>query len=134
MKPFEKFKADFQGKKILVFGLGLLGRGVGVAKTFAEIGCNVLVTDKKSPKVLQKSLDKLKAYKITYRIGEHRREDFLSADVIVRNPSVPSKHEFLQLALDRKIPIVMDTSLFAKYFPGKIIGITGTLLNLVNVK
>jgi UDP-N-acetylmuramoylalanine--D-glutamate ligase len=58
-------------------GLGRLGRGVGNARFLAEQGAEVLVTDKKDEEELRESVDELRGYEnITFRLGEHREEDF----------------------------------------------------------
>jgi UDP-N-acetylmuramoylalanine--D-glutamate ligase len=49
----------FQGKKITLMGLGLLGRGVGDAEYLAECGAKLTVTDLKSKEQLKDSLERL---------------------------------------------------------------------------
>ena len=126
MTPFEKFKKVYRGKKVLVMGLGLLGGGVGVAKIFAEIGAEVTVTDIKKEKELALSLRKLEGLPIKFVLGKHRKKDFETHDLIIRNPAVPRNSPFLQIARKKKIPITMDTALFAKFCPRSIVGVTGT--------
>jgi UDP-N-acetylmuramoylalanine--D-glutamate ligase len=126
MTAFAKFKKDFQGKRVLILGIGVLGRGVDVIRVFTQIGCRVTASDLKTGKALHASLAKLKGLPIRYRLGEHCQQDVLSCDVIIRNPAVPWHHPLLQLARKKNIPILMDTALFARYFPGTMIGITGT--------
>lgn len=117
---------DFKKKKILILGLGLLGRGLKDAIFFAKKGARVKVTDLKTEEELTESLEKLKEYDIQYTLGEHKKEDIAEANLIIRNAGVPLKSEFLQYAFTKKIPVDMDESLFAKYCPCPIIGITGT--------
>jgi UDP-N-acetylmuramoylalanine--D-glutamate ligase len=47
----------FKGKKITMLGLGLLGRGVGDAEFLAQMGAQVLVTDMKTEKELEVSVE-----------------------------------------------------------------------------
>lgn len=122
----EKFKKDYQGKKVLIMGLGLLGRGLADAEFFHQIGALVTVTDLKTKKELAKSLKKLRKFHFNYVLGKHREKDFLMADVILRNAAVPYNSPFLTLARKKNIPIVMDEALFAQYAPVKMIGVTGT--------
>lgn len=123
---FEKFKKDYQGKKVLVMGLGLLGRGVADAKFFAEIGAKVTVTDLRKKEELKFSLEKLRGLPIRYVLGRHQKEDFVQTDLILRNPAVSLDSPFLKLAKIHHIPVEMDEALFAKYAPVNLIGITGT--------
>ncbi len=53
----------FKNKKITIMGLGLLGRGIGVARFLAEAGAQLTITDLKTKKELKLSLDKLKNLK-----------------------------------------------------------------------
>jgi len=117
---------NFKNKKVTVVGLGLHGGGVAVAKWLVEQGATVLVTDLKKEAELKKSIKQLEAYKITYVLGQHRDEDFSSADMIIKNPGVPKESKYLKIAKRYKIPIETDMSIFFRMCPGPIIGITGT--------
>jgi len=126
-KPWlDNFKKDFQGKKILIMGLGVLGRGAADARFFAQIGAEVTVTDLKSAQELKPSLKKLKGLGIKFVLGKHQREDILNSDLILRNAAVPQNSPFLKLARRQRIRIEMDEPLFIRYAPIKVIGITGT--------
>jgi UDP-N-acetylmuramoylalanine--D-glutamate ligase len=116
----------FEGKKITIMGLGLLGRGLGDTKFFVRSGAEVTVTDLKTPEQLAPSLEKLNGLPIKYRLGEHNEEDFIKADMILRNADVPRTSRFLKIAADHGVPVEMDESLFCKHFGGQVVGITGT--------
>src|SRR3989344_9405669 len=121
------YKDYFKGKKITIVGLGLLGRGVGDAQFLAECGADLIVTDLKSKEDLALSLRKLKKYKnITYRLGEHNLGDFKNRDMIVKSAGVPLDSPYIAEAKKNKIPVEMDASLFAKFTPATIVGVTGT--------
>jgi UDP-N-acetylmuramoylalanine--D-glutamate ligase len=86
----------------------------------------VTVTDKKDESRLSQSIDKLSHLPIKFRLGEHKLEDFLEADVIFIGPSVPwTTYEVVQ-ARKKQIPVEMEMSFIAANWPGKMIGITGT--------
>lgn len=123
---FEDLQKRYEGKKVLVVGLGLQGGGSGVVSFFAKLGAHVTVTDKKSDKELLLTIKKLENLSVTYRLGEHIREDFLSADVIFKGPSVPWDMPELQEALQKGVPVEMEASFFASRCPCRIIGVTGT--------
>jgi UDP-N-acetylmuramoylalanine--D-glutamate ligase len=124
------FKKLFKNKKVLIMGLGLHGGGVGVAKFFCKQGADVLVTDLKTKEQLKESLDKLKnlpaGRQVKYTLGKHEEADFLWADLILKNPDVPSTSPYLEIARKNKIPIETDVSLFFKLSGAFIIGVTGT--------
>lgn len=107
-------------------GLGLQGRGVGDTRIFLEAGARVTVTDVRSEKELRSSLKKLEGLPIRFVHGHHGKEDFRSHDMVLRNPDVPASSQFLKISRDAGIPIKMDSSLFAKYCPLPIVGVTGT--------
>ncbi len=116
----------FYGKKITVMGLGLLGRGLGDTLFLVRCGALVTVTDLKTADQLAPSLMRLEGLPVRLRLGEHHPDDFVNADMILRNADVPRSSRFLQLAAERGVPVEMDESLFCKYFSGQIVGITGT--------
>jgi len=118
----------FKNKKITVFGLGLLGGGLGVVKFLAKHGAKkIIITDIKNNQQLKKTVDKLKGMKnIELVLGYHRIEDFTKVDMVVKNPQIPWDNKYIKEALDKKIPVEMDSSLFFKFCNNKIIGITGT--------
>lgn len=125
-KIIQKLKNEYQGKKVLVVGLGLQGGGSGVAEFFAKLGAQVTVTDKKSKEQLQSSIDLLKDYPIKYHFGEHPVSLFTESDLIFKGPFVPWNIPGIIEAEKKGIPIEMELSFFAKMCPAKIIGITGT--------
>jgi len=117
----------FKNKKITIMGLGLLGRGIGVARFLAEAGAQLTITDLKTKKELKLSLDKLKKFKkINYILGRHRLADFRNKDMIIKAAGVPLDSLYIKEALRNKIPVEMDASLFIKLAKIKTIGITGT--------
>src|SRR5579885_2845334 len=79
----------YEGARALVMGLGVHGGGAGVARFLAERGARVTVTDLQPAARLQASLEALRGYDVRLVLGEHREEDFLKADFVVRNPAVP---------------------------------------------
>lgn len=117
----------FDGKKITLMGLGLLGRGVGDAEFLATAGAELFVTDLKNETELAPSIERLKKFSnITYRLGGHRMEDFENRDMILHAPNVPLDSLFIAHARENGIPIEMDASLFAKLSHAAIVGVTGT--------
>jgi len=107
---------DLAGKKITVMGLGLHGGGIGTIRFLAEAGAELTVTDLKSEAELSSSIEKLKDLEnIKYVLGQHRMEDFSSADMLIKNPAVRWDNEYVKAALDRNVPVEMDSSLFLKF-------------------
>lgn len=121
------YKSYFEGKKITVMGLGLLGRGVGDVAFLAECGAELIVTDMKSKEALKESLEKLSGFSnIVYRLGEHREQDFKGRDIILKAAGVPLDSEYIEIARDDGAEIAMSGALFAKLSGIPIIAVTGT--------
>ena len=123
-------RALFEGKKITVLGLGLLGRGVGDVEFLAKCGAHVLVTDKKSEKELAESVKKLKQYpNVSFRLGGHDEKDFVDCDLVIKGAKTPLDSPYIAAARKAGIPVAMSTALFAKYAIQEsaiIVGVTGT--------
>ena len=118
---------DFKGKRVTVMGIGLHEGGKGVIKFFHQIGAKVLATDLRTPHQLRESLLALKDLTgIKYVLGQHRPEDFINTDLVIKNPAVPDDSKFLKIAKDHQIPIETDMGIFFELCPAPIIGVTGT--------
>ena len=122
-------KKQFQDKKILIVGLGVLGGGVATTKWFLKRGAEITVTDLKSREELKKSICALgnDAKKIKFILGAHNEEDFKQADLIVVNPAVKILgNKFLETAMRLKKPVTNDLALFLDEVKNPIIAVTGT--------
>ncbi|HLJ35899.1 MAG TPA: UDP-N-acetylmuramoyl-L-alanine--D-glutamate ligase [Ktedonobacteraceae bacterium] len=117
---------NLQGKRVLIMGLGLQGSGMAAARYAVQQGAIVRVTDMKSPQVLAPSVEALAGLPIEFVLGAHRDEDFLWAEMVIRNPGVPLSSPYLRLAREHGASIEMEIGLFFLACPGRIIGITGT--------
>lgn len=115
----------FQGKRVLVMGLGRFGGGLDCALFAAKAGATVLVTDLASEFELEDSLQKLKEYDIGFRLGEHRESDFQQTQVLIVNPAVPPDNQFVQIARKAGALVTSQVELFFQLCPARIIGITG---------
>lgn len=115
-----------RGKRVLVMGLGTRRGGLGVTRYLAEQGASVTVTDLRPASGLGPVLDELADLPIRFRLGEHRREDFEAAEIVVRNPAVPAGSPWLAIARAAGARIEMEMSLFFRACPAPVTGITGT--------
>lgn len=119
---------DFSGLRVLIFGLGRFGGGVGAARFFADRGADVTVTDQATATTLADSLAQLSDVPIAcYQLGGHRPADFVRADWVVVNPAIPPSAPFLQIAREAGAVLVTEMDLFLRWCPTPhTIGITGT--------
>ena len=118
-------RAFFQDKRVLVMGLGRFGGGLDSALFAAKSGARVLVTDLASETELEGALQKLKEYDISFRLGEHREDDFRRTQVLIVNPAVPPDNQFVQMARKAGSLVTSQMELFFQLCPARIIGITG---------
>ncbi len=115
-----------RGKRTLVMGLGTRQGGLGVTRYLAEQGADVTVTDLRTEADLDPIIRELSGLPIRFVLGEHRRKDFETAEIVVRNPAVPVRSPWLAIARAAGAQIEMEMSLFFRACPAPIIGITGT--------
>lgn len=121
--------SDIKGKNIVVMGLGLNGGGEACVKFFLKHGANVLATDMKTAEQLKPTIERLKNDKeidishLTYRLGEHKLEDFKNADCVIKNPGVKIEgNKYLAVAKN----IETDISIFLHFTKAPIIAVTGS--------
>ena len=120
---------DIKGKKIVVMGLGLNGGGEASVRFFLRHGAFVLATDMKTREQLKPTIDRLSAdssvdtSRLSYRLGEHRVEDFEGADCVIKNPGVKIEGNKYLAAAKR---IETDISIFLHFTKAPIIAVTGS--------
>ncbi|MEO8285937.1 MAG: UDP-N-acetylmuramoyl-L-alanine--D-glutamate ligase [Chloroflexota bacterium] len=121
-------QSEFRDRHVLVMGLGVHGGGLGVVRFMARNGAEVRVTDLRTADKMAGSIDALaeEGIAVTYTLGEHREADFEWADLIVKNPAVPDKSPWLELARRLGKPVEMEMSIFLRLCPGPVVAITGT--------
>jgi UDP-N-acetylmuramoylalanine--D-glutamate ligase len=119
----------YTDKRVTVMGLGRFGGGVGVTRFLAARGAKVLVTDLDPADKLLKSVLQLSDLPgIAYRLGEHRIEDFTSADLVVVNPAVKPDNPYVSAARDAGVALTSEIRLLIEHLPDRrrTIGVTGT--------
>lgn len=109
-------------------GIGTHGGSLEMIRWLAGQGARVVATDIKKRENLELTIEKLKNLKnLEIITGQHRPEDFKQTDLVIKNPAVPWRNKYIQLAVKNNIPIEMDSSLFMQQCKSnKIIGVTGT--------
>ncbi|MDW7982050.1 MAG: UDP-N-acetylmuramoyl-L-alanine--D-glutamate ligase [Thermomicrobium sp.] len=117
---------DLRGRRVLVMGLGTRSGGLGVTRWLVHQGAEVTVTDLRTEAELRPSLEALRDLPVRLVLGEHRREDFERAEIVVRNPAVPRESPWLALARAAGARIEMEMTLFFRACPAPVIGVTGT--------
>lgn len=127
MDLLKKIKSAFGNKKVLLVGLGMQGGGEGAAKFFLKAGAELIITDLRPKKNFNSFLKTFSKKKVKFVFGGHRRVDFKSADLIVKNPAVPGDSPFIKYARKIGKMVLTESQIFFDLVPReKIIGITGT--------
>lgn len=117
---------ELSGKRVTVAGLGRFGGQIAAARWLVDQGCKVLVTDQSTPEKLAGSVAQLNDLPIEFRLGEHRLDDFTSADLVVASPAIPPSNRFIQAARAANVPVTTEIRLFIERCPVPIVGVTGT--------
>jgi len=119
---------NLTGKRVVVMGLGRFGGGAGVARFCVEKGAKVLITDVDPADKLAAGLAMIQGLPVELRLGEHRIEDFTSADLVVVNPAVKPDNLYVAAARDAGVALTSEIRLLVQHLPdrAKTIGITGS--------
>lgn len=117
---------EVKGKRVTVAGLGRFGGGTAVTKWLVEQGAKVLVTDRDPADKLAASVAQLAGLPVTFRLGEHRTEDFTDTDLVVANPAIPPTNQYLAAARDAGVELTTEIRLFVSRCPATVVAVTGT--------
>jgi len=115
----------FAGKKVLVFGLGILGGGVAVTNWLIRHGCRVTVTDLKPEKDLASSIERF-VRPVRLKLGGHDQKDIRESDLVVFNPDIPVRSRYVQLAKKMGKGVENEATLFYRLCRLPIVAVTGT--------
>ncbi|MFP1733004.1 UDP-N-acetylmuramoyl-L-alanine--D-glutamate ligase [Lonsdalea quercina] len=111
---------DYQGKKVVIIGLGLTG--LSCVDFFLTRGVTPRVVDTRvSPPGLDKLPEQVERY-----VGGLRDEWLMDADLIVASPGIALATPALCSAADAGIEIVGDIELFCREAQAPIVAITGS--------
>jgi UDP-N-acetylmuramoylalanine--D-glutamate ligase len=118
---------EFAGMKVLLMGLGLHGGGLLTAAYLLRHGAELTVTDLRDERVLAPSIQRLQAVSggrapVRYVLGRHETGDFISADMVIKNPGVRPDSPWLRAAKR----IETDISLFLAASPARLTAVTGS--------
>ncbi|MFD2170821.1 UDP-N-acetylmuramoyl-L-alanine--D-glutamate ligase [Tumebacillus lipolyticus] len=116
---------NFQGKNVLVLGVGL--SGVAVARLLHKHGAHVVVNDQKTLAEMGGDASELQALGIEVIGGGH--PDGIvhpGLDFVVKNPGIPYRVATIQQALQAGIRVLTEVEIAYRLSAAPIIGITGS--------
>ena len=111
---------DYQGKKVVIIGLGLTG--LSCVDFFMTRGVTPRVMD---TRISPPGLDQLPE-SVERHLGSLNQEWLLSADLIVASPGMALATPALSAAADAGVEIVGDVELFCREAQAPIVAITGS--------
>ncbi|WP_145527777.1 UDP-N-acetylmuramoyl-L-alanine--D-glutamate ligase [Yersinia frederiksenii] len=111
---------DYQGKKVVIIGLGLTG--LSCVDFFMARGVTPRVMD---TRINPPGLDKL-AESVERHVGDLNQQWLLEADLIVASPGIALAHPALSDAADAGVEIVGDIELFCRENQAPVVAITGS--------
>ncbi|WP_406905082.1 UDP-N-acetylmuramoyl-L-alanine--D-glutamate ligase [Klebsiella oxytoca] len=112
--------ADYQGKKVVIIGLGMTG--LSCVDFFMARGVTPRVMD---TRVAPAGLDKLPEAVERY-VGGLNEDWLLTAGLIVASPGIALAHPSLSAAADAGVEIVGDIELFCREAQAPVVAITGS--------
>ncbi len=120
-------RAALDGATVCVMGYGDHGGGAGMVDFLTAMGARVVLTEVRPrdafPDEVLARLDEVVA---VAHFGGHDESHLDGVDLLVRNPAVRFGHPLLAAARERGIPVEMEMTLFFRWWPGRIVGVTGT--------
>ncbi|HNZ65586.1 MAG TPA: Mur ligase family protein, partial [Smithella sp.] len=115
---------DFNGKKIVVIGMGKTG--VAVARFLGKKGARIVVTDEKSPDHWDGGFKQI-AGEPWLEVGEYNSVDVLKdVDMVIPSPGIPPGNPLLVEALKKNIAVISEIELAYRFIRVPIIAVTGT--------
>jgi UDP-N-acetylmuramoylalanine--D-glutamate ligase len=119
-----KLGRDWAGKRVTVVGLGI--EGEDMARYFAALGARVTVSDAKPREALGRRAADLEAAGVRLALGGNDPADTVEADLVCASQSVPLSNPAVAAAMAAGRPVESMTSLFLQWWPGPVLGITGS--------
>jgi UDP-N-acetylmuramoylalanine--D-glutamate ligase len=112
-----------RGQNVTV--VGAARSGIAAALLLVDRGARVTVTEANAQ--LDPDASKLlRSAGVELELGEHRRETFTSADLLVLSPGVPLDQPPVAAARDAGVPVIGEIELASRWLNGRIVAITGT--------
>jgi UDP-N-acetylmuramoylalanine--D-glutamate ligase len=116
---------EFSQKRILVAGVGK--SGIAASLYLAGKGADVTITDIKAEGDFSRdSINRFREAGVKLELGGHRRESFLSSDLVVVSPGIPLDMDDIIAAKNNGVPVIGEMELAARLFETPIIAVTGT--------
>ncbi len=106
--------------------IGAAREGSAAARFLATLGARVTLSDTQSAEALADNLNGLTDLDIRLVLGEQPLSLLDDIDLLVVSPGVPPDIPIISEARTRGIPISSEPRLFTQFYPGLLVGVTGS--------
>lgn len=117
-------KKDLSTQHVLI--IGAARQGVALARFMCENGAQVTITDGRTAKDLETSIDQLKDLSIRWVLGAHPLNLLDESDMVCISGGVPLDIPIIKAAKERNILLTNDSQIFLEWVKSPIVGITGS--------
>jgi UDP-N-acetylmuramoylalanine--D-glutamate ligase len=121
VQPVASSEFSVAGQRTVVVGGGR--SGVPAARLLARRGARVTLADERDELA---EAPALVGEGVAVELGRHRRETFVSADLIVVSPGVSLRQPDVRAAIEAGVPVMGELELASRWLRGRVIAITGT--------
>ncbi len=116
--------SELKDKKVLVVGLGRTG--VALTKLLVENGAIVTISDHKSKPELSGTVEHVEGLGVKLDLGGHSPKTFLTQDLVILSPGVPSSLKIFDYATQHGIKITNELEFISQFIKEPIVAVTGT--------
>ena len=116
---------EYKNKKVLLFGLGILGGGIATANWLLKKGVKLTITDLKTADQLKDSISKLIS-PVKLSLGGHSKKDIDNNEIVVLNQDISINNEYVQYAFSLGKLVLNEAGIFFEEFKKPIVAVTGT--------
>ncbi len=106
--------------------LGLARTGLETARFLVRQGAEVLVSDHKNERELQKEVETLAGLPIRFLLGGEEKAWLDGVDVLIPSPGVSPGNPLLREAGRREIGVLSEIEIASRFLPASLVAITGT--------
>jgi len=115
---------DVRNQKITILGLG--ESGVQSAVFLKKRGAHVFVSEYKTSPRTESARLVCQNHGIAAELGKHSKEKIENSDLVIICPGIAPHSDIYRFVESKKIPMMSEIELAARFFDGEMIGVTGT--------
>lgn len=124
MALWERGREAFQNRRIFVLGAGK--SGTAVARLLTRLGAHVTISEKNVDDGVW--LKAMRDLGVDVRLHQKDPDELIALGIerMVKNPGIPYRHPYVQMALAHHIPVWTEVEVAFRLWEGKIMAVTGS--------